>query len=172
MREQGARAASDPRPAGANPWQEEEPTTYSRLRDTPAPLTDEPDPRAEQYSQWAERMRAKRRRLTSDLEGTPAPSNWSTEALFEESRRIEDDERFSTHRPNPWRVQELLAVLDLREDATAADVGNAYRRLAKVHHPDHFLEADVDIQEYHAQKMREIIRAYRALKDLNREGTT
>ena len=28
-----------------------------------------------------------------------------------------------------------------------------------------------DIQEYHAHKMREIIRAYRALKDMHREGT-
>jgi hypothetical protein len=171
MREEGARAASEPTPAGANPWQEE-PTTLSRLRDTPAPTEGaNPDPRAERYSEWAERMRAKRRRLASDLDGNPAPSNWSTDALFEESRRVEDDERHSLRRPNPWRVQELLAVLDLREGATAAEVGNAYRRLAKVHHPDHFVEADADIQEYHAHKMREIIRAYRTLQDLHREGT-
>jgi hypothetical protein len=171
MREEGARAAGVPRPDAANPWQEE-PSTLSRLRDTPAPTEDaEPDPRSQQYSEWAERMRAKRRRLTSDLDGSPAPSNWSTDALFEESRRVEDDERYSVKRPNPWRVQELLAVLDLREGATAAEVGNAYRRLAKVHHPDHFVEADADIQEYHAHKMREIIRAYRTLQDLDREGT-
>lgn len=171
MREEGARAAGEPVPAGANPWQEE-PSPLSRLRDTPAPAEgDHPDPRAEQYSEWAARMRAKRRRLASDLEGTPAPSNWSTDALFEESRRVEDDERHSTRKPNPWRVQELLAVLDLREGATAAEVGNAYRRLAKVHHPDHFVEADADIQEYHAHKMREIIRAYRTLQDIEREGT-
>jgi len=168
MREQGARTAGVPRPDAANPWQEE-PTALSRLRDTP-PLNDEIDPRAERYSEWAERLRAKRRRLASDLDGTPAPSNWSTDALFEESRRVEDDELHSVRRPNPWRVQELLAVLDLREGATAAEVGNAYRRLAKVHHPDHFVEADSDIQEYHAHKMREIIRAYRTLQELNKEG--
>ena len=171
MREQGARTAGEPRPDATNPWQEE-PSTLSRLRDTPAPAADaEPDPRSQQYSEWAERLRAKRRRLASDLDGTPSPSNWSTDALFEESRRVEDDERYSVDRPNPWRVQELLAVLDLREGATAAEVGNAYRRLAKVHHPDHFIEADLDIQEYHAHKMREIIRAYRALQDMHREGT-
>jgi hypothetical protein len=170
MREQGARAANEPRAASANPWQEE-PSTLSRLRDTaPDPDALADDPRAERYSEWAERMRTKRKRLTTDLDGTPAPSNWSTDALFEESRRIEEDERYSVRRPNPWRVQELLAVLDLREGATAAEVGNAYRRLAKVHHPDHFVEADADIQEYHAQKMREIIRAYRTLQDLEREG--
>lgn len=172
MREQGARAAGVPRPESANPWQEE-PSTLSRLRDTPAPDPNaEPDPRSQQYSEWAERLRAKRRRLASDLDGSPSPSNWTTDALFEESRRVEDDERFSSTRPNPWRVQELLAVLDLREGATAAEVGIAYRRLAKVHHPDHFVEADLDIQEYHAHKMREIIRAYRALQDLHREGST
>ena len=167
MREQGARSTGEPVPDGPNPWQEE-PAVFSRLSETAPVDTGEPDPRAERYNEWAERLRAKRRRLTSDLDGSPAPSNWSTDALFEESRRVEDDELHDGQRPNPWRVQELLAVLDLREGATAAEVGDAYRRLAKVHHPDRFVEADLDIQEFHAHKMREIIRAYRTLKDLRR----
>ena len=172
MREQGARHAGEAPPDAPNPWLEER-VTLSRLSDTANPLGgDEPDPRAERYNEWAERLKAKRRRLTNDLDGSPAPSNWSTDALFEESRRVEDDELHSDRRPNPWRVQELLAVLDLREGATAAEVGMAYRRLAKVHHPDHFVEADLDIQEYHAHKMREIIRAYRTLQEMHREGTT
>ena len=165
MREQGARSSGEPVPDGPNPWQEE--PALARLSETAADPS-QPDPRAERYNEWAERLKAKRRRLTSDLDGSPAPSNWSTDALFEESRRVEDDELHSDHRPNPWRVQELLAVLDLREGATAAEVGDAYRRLAKAHHPDRFVEADDDVQEYHAHKMREIIRAYRTLKDLQR----
>jgi DnaJ-domain-containing protein 1 len=169
MREQARRAGEPPADA-PNPWQEE-PPTLARLSETANPLIgEEDDPRAERYNEWAERLKAKRRRLTDDLDGSPAPSNWSTDALFEESRRVEDDERHS-RRPNPWRVQELLAVLDLREGATAAEVGMAYRRLAKVHHPDRFVEADLDIQEFHAHKMREIIRAYQTLKDLDRDGT-
>jgi DnaJ-domain-containing protein 1 len=171
MREQGARHAGEAVPDAPNPWQEER-AALARLSETPSPVSDDEAERAERYNEWAERLRAKRRRLTDDLEGSPAPSNWSTDALFEESRRVEDDELHSAHKPNPWRVQELLAVLDLREGATAAEVGMAYRRLAKVHHPDRFVEADLDVQEFHAHKMREIIRAYRTLKDLDRGPTT
>ncbi len=165
MREQGASGRGAPPPDAENPWSEQR-ENLSRLSETgTSPEGDDPDPRVEHYSDWAERLRAKRRRPTADSDGAPAPSHWSTNALFEESRRVEDEERHGG-RANPWRVTELLAVLDLREGATASDINTAYRRLAKGHHPDRFVEADADVQEFHADKMSEIIRAYQALKDL------
>lgn len=170
MREQGALGRGSPPPDADNPWSEQR-QNLARLSEVGAPTdADDPDPRAERYTEWAERLRAKRRRRIDDRDGSPAPSHWSTDALFEESRRVEDDERHAD-RPNPWRVNELLAVLDLREGATVSDVNAAYRRLAKGHHPDRFVEADAEVQELHAEKMREIIRAYRVLKDVDHPGS-
>jgi DnaJ-class molecular chaperone len=65
-------------------------------------------------------------------------------------------------------VRELLAVLDLREGASPTDIGSAYRRLAKAHHPDHFAEADPATQTFHAARMRDVIEAYRSLRELEK----
>lgn len=128
------------------------------------------DERQAQYSDWADRMHQKRQRNRDAINAArtkPTQSNyWSTEALFADSKLVEEDEL--TSRPNPWRVQELLSLLELNADAAPEDVGDAYRRLAKQHHPDRFAGADTETQQLHADKMMSINKAYRALKELQR----
>jgi DnaJ-domain-containing protein 1 len=159
MREEAAKNPAPPRAEEENPWHEAHPTLRALQQDEPGDAS-----RAEAYSDWAARLREKqeRRRAVAKGEGAESESYWTTDALFAESRQVERDE--AGIRPNPWRVQELLAVLDLRDGATADEIGSAYRRLAKVHHPDRFVEADVATQEFHADRMRAIIEAYRALR--------
>jgi hypothetical protein len=176
MREEGARHRDETSTravdtvAADNPWADARPTSgLSRLSEafpTLEPTGRDGDPAADRYRDWATRMHEKRRRVHQDQIGQPAPSYWTTDALFEESRRVEHDEIDS--RPNPWRVQELLSTLDLREGASHEEIGDAYRRLAKEHHPDHFVGASAEVQEFHAERMRAVISAYRALRQLQK----
>ncbi len=152
-----------------NPWDEREDGEVRRptLQELGDVIHIDDEGKVAQYNEWAERLRQKRQKAREAIEGsTPPPqaSYWSTDALFEESRRVEENEM--GRRPDPARVQQLLAELDLRDGATAEDIGAAYRRLAKQHHPDRFASADEQTQRFHAEKMASINRAYRALKDL------
>jgi hypothetical protein len=162
MREQGAVHADDPRPAGDNPWQDRPAAPVSQLGSV---YGIEGDDRADRYRDWAARLRDKK---AAAREPEPDPAStagyWSAEALFADSRRVEREE--SRDRPNPWRVRELLAVFDLRDGATTADIGTAYRRLAKQHHPDRYVQADPGTREFHADQMRRIIDAYQELRQL------
>ncbi|MCX7621261.1 MAG: J domain-containing protein [Acidimicrobiales bacterium] len=156
-----ARCPSSPR----NPWDEE--AARHNLRDLGDTIHIDDEGKVAQYNEWAERLRQKRQRTREEIEGsTPKQeaSYWTTDALFEESRRIQENELSS--RPDPARVQELLSELDLRGNATAEEIGSAYRRLAKQHHPDRYAAADEATQRFHAERMAAINRAYRALKDL------
>jgi DnaJ-domain-containing protein 1 len=164
MREEGAKHPSVAR-EDDNPWGEQERARLGHLSSTYTTV-DSDAAQSARYTDWAERIKEKRNRLAKDQAGEPSPSYWSTDALFEESRRVEDDEILS--RPNPWRVMELLATLDLREGASTTEIGEAYRRLAKKHHPDRFVNAEPAIQEFHAEKMRDVITAYRTLKELQK----
>lgn len=187
MREEAALHADDPRPDGDNPWDtsEAEPRPVERplsrlgdlgsteqFRGDTGYAAEDEAAKAARYNDWAERMRDKRTRNKAQAQAiqdrangvTHDPTYWNSETLFEESRRVDQEELLE--RPNPWRVTELLAVLDLREGASPTEIGDAYRRLAKIHHPDRFVEADAAIRELHEQKMREVIDAYRALKTL------
>ena len=132
------------------------------------------DERAQQYSEWADRLKQKRQKAKSMIEDDGSGSDgegdgfghWNPDAVFAESRRLEEAEAYD--RPNPGRVAELLAVLKLSPDATPAQVGDAYRSLAKRHHPDRFVTADEATQQEHADRMADINRAYRALKKIDR----
>ena len=178
MREEGAKHPERGAPAADNPW-------IDASIDGPAPLptidldalTREDVPveeRAALYSDWADRMRAKRvnaQRTIAErhaeatgtvLPGQDAPSYWRTDAVFATA----GDDVDPGSRPNPWRVQELLEVLDLREGATRDDVSRAYRDLAKQHHPDRFAGADDDVRRFHEERMAMINSAYSALRQL------
>jgi len=167
MRDEGAKQPSVAR-SDDNPWGESsERANLGHLSSTYTTVeSDGHEGASARYNDWAERMKEKRNRLAQDKAGQPTASYWSTDALFEESRRVEDDEILS--RPNPWRVIELLATLDLREGASTTEIGEAYRRLAKQHHPDRFVDAEPAIQAFHAEKMRNVITAYRTLKELQK----
>ena len=163
MREQAARHADTPRDDRANPWDDGRPPTLSELGRA-YEISD--DDRAARYSDWATRLRDKQTsRRAGDADGPgPAQGYWSPEALYEESRRLAREENLA--RPNPWFVRELLAVFDLQEGATSAEIGSAYRRLAKQHHPDRFMMADAETRAFHEAEMRRVIDAYEALRQL------
>lgn len=126
--------------------------------------------RADEYSAWAERLREKRnknqqhiRQAQGEGDGDgSSPNYWTTEALYDESRRVQAEELGSGSPGHSNR--ELLALFNLTEKASAADITDAYRRLAKLHHPDRYVEADRETQDHHADQMQRINAAYRALK--------
>lgn len=140
----------------------------------PSSLDDEAAARA---NAWAERMKAKRQaakaRIAADQRAAsgepeaPGPTYWTTDALFSDSRRAEEADL--ARRPDPATVSELLGVLDLRDDADADALSSAYRRLAKVHHPDRFAMADEETQRLHAERMLAINRAYQHLRSVLRD---
>lgn len=129
-----------------------------------------PDQREAAYADWAERMRVKReerqRRIRGpegdgDADGTDgAPGYWTTDFLFAESRRLEDE-----HGGALETRADLLRILELPPDATGSVIQRQYRRLAKRHHPDRFPDADEATREAHAEQMHRISSAYRALQD-------
>jgi DnaJ-domain-containing protein 1 len=170
MRDKAALAAESPLAPTLNPWTEPMPDSIIDLESTPSLARPElsAQERAAQYTDWANRMREKRQKVRDSMnEAAPAEraaNYWTTDALYAESKRVEDDELAS--RPNPWRVRELYATLDLDDDASPVEVGSAYKRLAKQHHPDRYVSADPATQELHAEKMRDINKAYSSLKQL------
>jgi len=130
--------------------------------------------REAQYQAWAERMQTKRAankaRIADDVRtsaGEPSQakaSYWTTDALFADAKL---DTELSTTRPDPRVVAEMLAVLDLREGADPDQLTAAYRRLAKLHHPDRFLDADEATRTFHEDRMLAVNRAYAHLKSLS-----
>jgi hypothetical protein len=118
------------------------------------------------YAEWAERMKQKRAEKQATIRGDAAQpqaaSYWSSDALFEESKRLEDDLAKAVQTRS-----ELLAVLGLPPTADADEVQRQYRRLAKEHHPDRYPEADPEIRDHHAEQMHRINAAYRALQDVH-----
>lgn len=168
MREKAADETAASFAPAPNPWVDEE---TEKVLDIELGRTElSAAERAAQYNEWADRMKAKRQRNRDAILGSQRPktdsSYWSTDALFADSRLAEEDDLLT--RPNPWRVQELLSILDLDHDAAPEDVGDAYRKLAKQHHPDRYVAADRETQQFHADKMTDINKAYRALKQLQR----
>lgn len=128
-----------------------------------------PETRAAEYSAWADRLKAKRARAqaafaghTSDQEPTAEPSYWSTDSLYAESRRVA--EQGEAAGPAADRRRELFAVFNLFDGSTAEEVGEAYRRLAKLHHPDRYATAPPDVQAHHEEEMRRLNVAYTALR--------
>jgi curved DNA-binding protein len=57
------------------------------------------------------------------------------------------------------KYKDYYAILGVKKDATADDIKNAYRRLARKYHPDVSKEKDAE------EKFKEMAEAYEALKD-------
>ena len=166
--------------ASLNPWTEwTPPQPVAPEHPNVSPVAS--DPRADAYASWAARMQEKRSRTQAKIANaqdgvrwatlgaapeTDSSGYWTTDVLFAESQRVAEEEL--TSRPNPWRVAELLAVLDLRDDASPQQIADAYKSLAKAHHPDRFVSADEATQQFHADRMTSINRAYHALRQLER----
>jgi DnaJ-domain-containing protein 1 len=163
MREQAARHAADSRPDHENPWWSG--TDRPTLSQLGAGYDIDDDDRTVRYADWAARLRARGATGTATDDAAPtSQAYWRPEALFADSHRREREGGVA--RRNPWVVRELLAVLDLGEGATSADIGSAYRRLAKEHHPDRYMMADARTQAFHEAEMRRVIDAYEALRQV------
>ncbi len=127
--------------------------------------------RAAAYADWAARMQEKReksRQRIAEARGeagsAPEATYWTTEAFFAQSRHLDEQELLD--QPDPERVNELLAVLDLPVGSSKDDIVSAYKRLAKAHHPDRYATADDATRDFHADRMMSINKAYSALRHL------
>lgn len=131
-------------------------------------MAEPPEEEASKYSDWADRMRAKRSRSQAIYEPETeqqTPNYWAVDNLFLDSERLGQAELAS--RPDPTIVHELFSVLDLRDGASEDEICTAYKRLVKKHHPDRYVEADEQTRTYHEERIRDINAAYHALKGLH-----
>lgn len=137
------------------------------------------DARSADYQAWAERLRAKRDRskqqVADCIDGPAAATGsdyWSTDALFAESARVQANEQAVT--ASRWEAEErkveLARDLGMHGDINVSTASEAYRRLAKLHHPDRYVASDPSTRDHHAAEMIRINSAYRSLKKLLAEG--
>ncbi|MCU0267941.1 MAG: J domain-containing protein [Acidimicrobiales bacterium] len=122
--------------------------------------------KVEEYIAWAERLKAKKARnqqaRREEAEHLVEPSYWSTESVFAESRRVEHEEATSGRHTNA--TDEAYAVLGLAPGTGMGAVTEAYRRLAKQHHPDRYSTADATTRRDHEDRMLAINDALRVLR--------
>lgn len=107
---------------------------------------------------------ARRRNSAAATDESQHSVYWTTEALFEESRRLESD------RSDIGELitdSELLAELFLPHDADARSIATALRNLAKAHHPDRWATAPEDVRQQHAERM---LRINEVVADLRARG--
>jgi preprotein translocase subunit Sec63 len=98
-------------------------------------------------------------------EGDPLGPRWSTEHVFSESERVARQELARTK--DPFVIAELLRVLGLEWSASAADIDEAHKQLAKLHHPDLHHDADAATRAHHVEQMQRVNNAYEALRQLD-----
>src|SRR5690606_19581022 len=118
------------------------------------------------YAAWAERMRnhkkAKLAGLTPDPEPGPRPAPtspyWDAANLFAPADEPEPTD------PAQMTTRELLALLELEEGATEADLQAAFRRLAKEHHPDRWFDSPPEVRREHEDRMALVTEAHRELR--------
>jgi DnaJ-domain-containing protein 1 len=125
------------------------------------------DEAARRYADWAERMRSKRRRDQARIRGTDAPrpagpAHWGADTVIG---------REASHDTGPGPVvagsadaTRCLGVLGLGPGATPEQVTLAYKKLAKIHHPDRWAAADAAVQEHHSEEMLRVNAAYQTLR--------
>ena len=137
---------------------------------TPDPIDVTATPAGERYSAWADRMRDKRRRDQARIRGAEPGAgaegtNWSHWNADTVIGRTGEHEVGDLGAGVPVSdTAERLGVLGLEPGATQDEIAMAYRRLAKVHHPDRWAEADEAIRRHHSEEMLRVNAAYRALR--------
>lgn len=78
---------------------------------------------------------------------------------------FDEDEPGASGTATGTREPDYYAVLGLTPAASADDIRQAFRRLAKLWHPDHYATAPEELRERAERRMRALTRAYEALSD-------
>jgi DnaJ-class molecular chaperone len=121
--------------------------------------------RADAYEAWAARLQDKRATSKQKyVTATPDDDHltyWNSEHVFTESERVTADERSAA---SGAALAAAYAALGLDPTASSKDVEQAFRRLAKQHHPDRHVAADEATREFHLARMRRLNDAYAQLR--------
>lgn len=167
-------ASADPEPG---PGGAPDPVDAVQFVPLDASLIDltEPDPidaeavaaEIKRYSDWADRMRSKRQRNQAHIRGVEfvsldEPAHWSADTVI--GRTGLHDVGDPSVAPEPTQVTEALGALGLEPGASPDEVALAYRRLAKLHHPDRWASADEAERHEHSEAMMRVNAAYSALR--------
>ena len=119
---------------------------------------------ADRYSAWADRLRDKRARNQATILGSEddaeTVTNWAADWVISGDDPVDDTGIV----PDQMRRGRLLSELGLESGATSEQITLAYRALAKVHHPDRWVDADEAVQLDHAEQMLRVNAVYRALR--------
>ena len=87
--------------------------------------------------------------------------NYITEEEAKQNR-----ERKSRPKVTPqWTLRRAYMILELSESASDKAVKKAYRKLAKIHHPDKVVHMGVAFQKAAEKKFKEISQAYETIKE-------
>jgi DnaJ like chaperone protein len=71
----------------------------------------------------------------------------------------------SKTRTSPTKLATAFIVLELKETATADEIKSAYRKLAKIHHPDRVVHLGGQFQKNAKVKFQKIAEAYEIIKE-------
>ena len=86
------------------------------------------------------------------------------QAHEDEKRRKEWREKSASRIKSPNQKDLAYKILGLNKSATPKEIKDAYRKLAKLHHPDKFYNESQEIQKIAEEKFITIQKAYDALK--------
>jgi hypothetical protein len=129
---------------------------------------DSPDRQAA-YAAWADRMRSHKKDKLADITAeqaaaaeaetrTPISPYWDSSTLFAppESENPTD--------PALMETSALLAILEVSGEVSDEELTAAFRKLAKVHHPDRWHDAAAEVRLEHEERMALITEAHRELR--------
>jgi len=83
-----------------------------------------------------------------------------------EEEAKQNRERKSRPKVTPqWTLRRAYTILEVSESASDKEVKKAYRKLAKLHHPDKVIHMGRDFQKAAERKFKQISEAYEAIKE-------
>ena len=87
--------------------------------------------------------------------------NYITEEQAKQNRERKSRPKNSSQ----WTLKRAFTILELNESATDKEIKKAYRKLAKIHHPDAVIHMGPEFQKGAERKFKQISEAYEAIKE-------
>ena len=103
----------------------------------------------------AKDLRQKRRKTSPTGEASGRPSS--------NGRKEREEYRSAEELEKEARLARARKALGVPKEASAEQIGVAYRELARTHHPDKVASLEPEVREYSEQRMKEINAAYAEL---------